>query len=112
VAQSRLGTRGTTTCTEAENITPAAGYFAILCKHSETEQLAMTSVILFFNAASGRLLRFVLGVAVILYGLFVLGGTSGAIVAAVGLVPIALSIWGHCLFEVFTPRTPRIAAGK
>jgi hypothetical protein len=31
-AQSRLGTRGTTTYMQAETMTPTAGYFAILCK--------------------------------------------------------------------------------
>ena len=57
----------------------------------------MTSIIGFMNAAVGRALRFVLGVVLIAYGLLVLGGTAGTVVAIIGLLPIALALWGRCL---------------
>ena len=69
----------------------------------------MTSIIGFMNKAVGRALRFVLGVALIAYGLLVLGGTVGTVVAIVGLLPIALALWGHCLLELVALRSPRTA---
>ena len=69
----------------------------------------MTSIIGFMNAAIGRAVRFVLGVALIAYGLLVLGGTAGSVVAIVGLLPIGLALWGHCLLELVAPRAARAA---
>ena len=40
-----------------------------------------------------------LGLALIYVGLVVLGGTTGYVVAAVGIVPIVLGISGRCLVE-------------
>jgi hypothetical protein len=65
----------------------------------------MTSIITFMNGGIGRSVRFLLGVGLIVYGLFGLGGTVGTLVAAIGLVPIALAMWGHCLLEPFAPRS-------
>jgi hypothetical protein len=69
----------------------------------------VTSIIRFMNNAFGRALRFALGVALIAYGLLVLGGTAGIVVAVVGLLPIGLAVWGHCLLEVFAPRAHSVA---
>jgi Inner membrane protein YgaP-like, transmembrane domain len=69
----------------------------------------MPTLIHFFNGASGRLLRVVLGVTLIGFGLLVLSGTSGAILALVGLVPIGLAMWGRCLLEAVVPRTTQTA---
>ncbi len=69
----------------------------------------MSNLIEFLNGAVGRLLRVALGVALIWYGLFVLGGTAGAILALVGLVPIGLGLWGHCLLELVASKTARTA---
>ena len=70
----------------------------------------MTSIIGYMNRGPlGRALRFVLGVALIAYGLLVLGGTVGTVVAIVGLLPIALALWGHCLLELAAPRSTRAA---
>jgi DUF2892 family protein len=66
----------------------------------------MNTIVEFMNAAVGRSLRVALGVVLIAYGL-VLGGTPGIVVAAIGLAPIALGVWGHCLLEPFTSRAPR-----
>ena len=48
----------------------------------------------------GRLLRFVLGVALIYLGLGRIGGVGGGIVAIAGLLPIAMGLWGPCLVNL------------
>jgi len=53
------------------------------------------------NATLGSTLRVLLGIALIIYGLLLLGGAVGTVVALVGLLPIALGLWGHCLLEPF-----------
>jgi hypothetical protein len=65
----------------------------------------MASIITFMNDGIGRSLRFLLGVGLIVYGLLGLGSIVGALVAAIGLVPIALAVWGHCLLEPFAPHS-------
>ena len=53
----------------------------------------------FMSSTAGRLLRIVAGIALILAGLLAIGGTGGAILAIVGLVPLAAGIFGFCLFD-------------
>ncbi len=65
----------------------------------------MTGLIEFMNTTLGRGLRVVLGMALIYLGLVMLGGAAGWIVAVVGLLPIAMGAWGHCLLEVAMPKT-------
>ncbi|MEU4711048.1 DUF2892 domain-containing protein [Nocardia salmonicida] len=45
----------------------------------------------------GRLARIAAGIAVIVVGLAVVGGTAGIIVAVIGLVPIAAGVFNFCL---------------
>ncbi len=52
------------------------------------------------NTVAGRAVRVILGLALIYIGLMVMGGTTGMIVAVVGLVPILLGATGRCLLEV------------
>jgi hypothetical protein len=52
----------------------------------------------FMSSTAGRLLRIVAGIALILIGLLVIGGTGGVILAIVGLVPLAAGVFGFCLF--------------
>ncbi len=61
----------------------------------------MTAFVAFVNGAFGRWLRVLLGIALIVYGILVFGGTTGTIIVAIGLVPIALGLWGHCSLEPF-----------
>jgi len=49
------------------------------------------------NTTAGRAARVILGLALIYVGLAVMGGTSGLVVAAVGVVPIVLGATGRCL---------------
>jgi hypothetical protein len=69
----------------------------------------MAGLIGFMNGFWGRALRVVLGVALIAYGLLMLGGTPGIVVAIVGLVPLAMGLWGHCLLELVAPRPRQVA---
>ena len=57
----------------------------------------MNGLINFMQGTAGRVLRVVLGLVLIYLGLAVLGGTLGVIVAIIGLLPIAMGIWGPCL---------------
>ena len=61
----------------------------------------MTGFVTFMNATLGRTLRVLLGITLIIFGLLLLGGTVGIVVALVGLLPIALGLWGRCLLEPF-----------
>ncbi len=63
----------------------------------------MTELVNFMNTGAGRALRVVLGLVLMYIGMAVLGGTVGWIVAIVGLVPIAMGLYGHCLIEYLLP---------
>jgi len=52
----------------------------------------------FMSAWYGRLLRIVAGIALIIVGLTVVGGTGGIILAVVGLVPLVAGIAHVCVF--------------
>ncbi len=64
----------------------------------------MSALIHFMNLMAGRVLRLGLGLALIYVGLVPLGGTLGVVVAIIGLVPVAMGIWGHCLLELVAPQ--------
>lgn len=51
----------------------------------------------FMSGTSGRLLRAVVGVALILAGFLWIGGTVGVIVGLVGFVPLAAGVFNFCL---------------
>lgn len=63
----------------------------------------MNGLIGFMNGGLGRLARAILGVALIGWGLASFGGTTGYVVAAIGLLPLALAVWGRCLLELLAP---------
>ncbi len=50
------------------------------------------------SSGLGRGLRIVAGLALIVIGLFSVGGTSGIILAIVGVVPLLAGILDVCLF--------------
>lgn len=56
------------------------------------------SFVNFMRSSAGRAARIIAGVAIILVGLVVLGGTAGIVVAVVGLVPLAAGVFNFCLF--------------
>ena len=64
----------------------------------------MKGLIGFMQGTVGRILRVVLGLALIYVGLAVVGGTPGIVVAIIGLLPIAMGVWGPCLLSfIFKP---------
>ncbi|MSP22885.1 MAG: DUF2892 domain-containing protein [Dehalococcoidia bacterium] len=67
----------------------------------------MAGFIDFMNGPLGRGARALQGLAVIYIGFVVIGGTTGYLVAAVGVVPIAMGVVGRCLIEFVMPSTPR-----
>jgi hypothetical protein len=52
----------------------------------------------FMSSVSGRLLRIVAGLALIVIGLVVVTGIGGIILAIVGLVPLVAGIGNFCFF--------------
>ena len=59
----------------------------------------MAGLVDFMNTGIGRILRIVLGLALIWLGLLgpMAGTTGGVIVAVIGVVPVVMGIWGRCL---------------
>jgi len=52
----------------------------------------------FMSSWTGRILRIVAGVALILIGLMAVQGTGGIILAVIGLVPLVAGIFNFCVF--------------
>lgn len=52
----------------------------------------------------GRLLRVGLGLGLVYVGAFRMDGTAGHAVAAGGLLPIVMGLWGPCLVHLATRR--------
>jgi len=58
----------------------------------------MSGFVPLMQSAFGRLLRIVVGIALVLVGTFVVGGTGGTILLIVGLIPLVAGLAGICLF--------------
>jgi hypothetical protein len=58
----------------------------------------MNPFIAFMASTSGRIVRILLGVVLVLLGWLVIGGTAGIIVLIVGLVPLAAGLFDFCVF--------------
>ena len=67
----------------------------------------MKSLIDFMQSTAGRVLRVVLGLALIYVGLGIVGGTTGVIVAVVGILPIVFGVWGPCLLGFIFKQSTR-----
>jgi hypothetical protein len=50
------------------------------------------------SSTTGRLLRIVAGLALIALGVFYFTGTTGIIVALIGVVPLLAGVFNICLF--------------
>ena len=69
----------------------------------------------FMASATGRIVRVVVGIALIAWGILGLGGTTGIIVAVVGVVPLAAGLFDFCVFAPLfgCPLSgPKIRAGR
>ena len=51
------------------------------------------------SSTKGRIGRVAAGLALIVGGLFVLGGTAGMVLAAIGLVPLLAGAFDVCIFS-------------
>jgi hypothetical protein len=58
----------------------------------------MNPFIAFMASPTGRIVRILAGLALILLGWLVLGGTVGIIVAVVGAVPLVAGLFDFCVF--------------
>jgi hypothetical protein len=58
----------------------------------------MNPFIKFMVSKSGRIVRILAGIALIVWGLLGLSGTAGYIVAAIGLVPLLAGLLDFCVF--------------
>jgi Inner membrane protein YgaP-like, transmembrane domain len=58
----------------------------------------MNGLIEFLASSTGRLTRVIAGAALILIGLFVVGGAVGVILAVIGAVPLLAGIFDVCVF--------------
>lgn len=75
----------------------------------------MNPFVSFMASPAGRVVRIVAGVALLAWGLLVLGGPVGIVVAIVGLVPLLAGLFDFCVFAPLfgAPLAgPRIRAGK
>ncbi|HVA23435.1 MAG TPA: YgaP-like transmembrane domain [Chloroflexota bacterium] len=62
----------------------------------------MSGFIGFMDKPGGRLARIAAGVALMIWGFAFAGGTPvGLAVGIVGIVPLAMGLWGRCLPELF-----------
>ena len=52
----------------------------------------------FMSSGLGRALRIVAGIALIVVGLGLVGGTGGIVLAVIGLVPLLAAAFDVCLF--------------
>ena len=58
----------------------------------------MNPFVSFMASAAGRIVRIVVGLVLIVWGWFGLGGTTGIIVAVIGLLPLVAGGFDFCIF--------------
>ncbi len=75
----------------------------------------MNPFVSYMASTTGRITRIVAGIALIAWGLMSLEGTTGIIVALVGVVPLLAGLFDFCVFAPLfgNPLSgPKIRAGK
>jgi hypothetical protein len=75
----------------------------------------MNPFVKFMASTTGRIVRIVAGAALIVLGIWVIGGTAGVIVAVIGAVPLLAGVFDFCVFAPLfgAPLSgPKIRAGK
>ena len=75
----------------------------------------MNPFVSFMASTAGRVTRIVAGIVLVAWGWLGLGGTTGMIVAIVGLVPLIAGLFDFCVFAPLfgAPMSgPQIRAGK
>ena len=75
----------------------------------------MNPIVSFLASPSGRLIRVVAGIALVVWGLLALTGATGIVVAVVGLIPLLAGAFDFCVFAPLfgAPLSgPKIRAGR
>jgi hypothetical protein len=75
----------------------------------------MNPFVSFMASTAGRVTRVVAGIALVLWGLMSIQGTTGIVVAVVGAVPLTAGLFDFCVFAPLfgNPMSgPKIRAGK
>jgi hypothetical protein len=75
----------------------------------------MNPFIKFMVSTAGRVTRVIAGIALVLWGLMGIGGTTGIVVAIIGLVPLLAGLFDFCVFAPLfgAPLSePQIRSGK
>ena len=58
----------------------------------------MNPFVKFMASTTGRIIRVVAGIALVVWGLIGLGGTVGIVVAVIGVVPLLAGLFDFCVF--------------
>lgn len=58
----------------------------------------MNPFVKFMASKTGRIIRVLAGIALVAWGLLGLGGTTGIVVAVIGLVPLLAGLFDVCVF--------------
>ena len=58
----------------------------------------MTGLFGFLASGAGRVVRALAGIALVIIGLFAIGGAAGYIVTLIGLAPLAAGVFDRCIF--------------
>ena len=58
----------------------------------------MNPFVKFMASKTGRITRIVAGIALVVWGLLGLSGTTGIVVAVIGLVPLLAGLFDVCVF--------------
>jgi len=58
----------------------------------------MNPFVSFMASTAGRIVRIVVGLVLVVWGWFGLGGTVGIIVAVIGLLPLVAGVFDFCIF--------------
>ena len=75
----------------------ADAYFHLYPHTTAREYGCSMSFVNFMNSTASRLVRILAGVALVVVGLAVVGGTGGIVLAVVGLVPIGAGAGNVCI---------------
>jgi hypothetical protein len=75
----------------------------------------MNPFVSFMASNTGRIVRILAGIALIVWGWFGLGGTTGIVLTVVGLLPLVAGLFDFCVFAPLfgAPLSgPKIRAGR
>lgn len=75
----------------------------------------MNPLIKFLASTTGRVVRFVVGIVLIVWGQIGITGTTGFVIALIGLVPMVAGLFDFCVFAPLfgAPLSgPKIRAAK